>query len=158
MDYLFGNVFDFSTFLYLTGLLVAALFFAKIGIRDIKLGHYDGLIYLALSLFFIGAHVVFLFAGRADNTLFSFASRLNFLSWFVLLFAPALVILYLVFGLYNFIRMNLFDGFARVFFGTTLIGFLYFIGLDWAVSLKAFLTLLYCGAWLLIEISTLEAH
>lgn len=156
MDLLFGNLFDFSTFLYLTGLLTAALFFAKSGIRDIKLGHYDGLVYIALSLFFVAAHVVFLFAGKADNTLFSFASRLDLTSWFVLLFAPALVILYLVFGLYDFIRMNLFEGFVRVFFGATLIGFLYIIGVDWAVSLKAFLTMLYCGAWIMLEISTFK--
>lgn len=156
MDFLFGNLFDFSTFLYLTGLLATALFFSKLGIRDIKFGHYDGLVYIALSLFFVGAHVVFLFTGKADNTLFSFASRLDFVSWFVLLFAPALVILYLIFGLYSFIRNNLFEGFARVFFGTTLIGFLYIIGLDWDVSLKAFLTMLYCGAWLLLEVSTIK--
>jgi len=156
MDILFGNIFDISTFLYLTGLLAAALFFAKLGIRDIKSGYYDGLVYIALTMFFVGAHVFFLFTGKGDNALFNFASRLNFLSWFVLLFAPALVILYLSIGLYNFVKMKLFDGFTRIFFGATLIGFLYFIGLDWAVSLKALLTMLYCGAWLLIEISTIE--
>jgi len=156
MDYLLGNIFNFSAFLYLTGLLVIALFFTKIGIRDVMLGQYDGLVYIALSLFFIGAHVIFLFAGKADNTLFNFVTQLSLTSWFVLLFAPALVIFYVIFGLFSFIKLHFYDGLTRVFFGATLIGFLYFLGFEWSEFLKALLTMFYCGAWLVIEFCSIR--
>jgi len=152
MDIIFGNVFDLGAFLYLTGLLAAGLFFARQAITDIRAGRFDGIAYAALALFFIAVHVVFLFIGKPADTLFNFASRLNMVSWLVLLFAPALVAIYILFGFYRFIAKNLHDGFALLFFGVTLPLFLYLIGPGWPVGMKAFLTVFYSGVWLVIEI------
>jgi hypothetical protein len=156
MNILFGDLFDLGAFMYLTGLLAAGLFFARMAISEIKSDHFDGLAYIPLALFFIGIHIVFLFVGKPQNTLFSFASRLDLISWFVLLFAPALVVLYLLFGLYDFIRMNVQNGLVRLFFGMTLVAFLYLIVPGWPMLFKALLTMLYCGVWVTIEVKTAE--
>jgi hypothetical protein len=156
LDILFADLFDPWAFLYLTGLLAAGLFFARMAISEIKSDHFDGLAYIPLALFFVGIHIVFLFIGKPQNTLFSFASRLDLISWFVLLFAPALIVLYLLFGLYDFIRMNVQDGLVRLFFGLTLIAFLYLIAPGWPMVFKAILTTLYCGAWVTIEVRIAE--
>lgn len=156
MDFLLGNVFSFSTFLYLTGLVLAGLICAQVGIREIRQGHYDGAMYLGLSLFFLMAHAVFLFTGKAENTLFNYVTQLNLWSWVVLLLAPALIILYLIYGLVCLVKMQIIDGLARMFVGALLIGLLYYLGLEWGESVKTALIITFGAIWFFFELRTTE--
>ena len=154
MDFLLGNIFSFSTFLYLTGLVMAALIFTQVGIREIRQGHYDGSVYIGLALFFLMAHAVFLFTGKAENTLFSYVTLLNLWSWFVLMLAPALIILYLIFGLVSLIKMKIIDGLIKFFIGGLLVGLLYYLGLEWGEPIKTALIVTSGAVWFFFELRT----
>ena len=57
MEQYLKDIFAGSSFLILTGLIAAAFFFAMAGLREIRDGSLEGLLYLALSLFFALAHL-----------------------------------------------------------------------------------------------------
>ncbi len=154
MDFIFGNIFSLRTFIYLAGLIIATLISARIGIKELKQGHSDGSMYIVLALFFLSAHTVFLFASRAENTLFTYATQLNLWSWFIIMLAPALILLYLIHGIISLFQMKFSAGLAKLILAAVLASFLYLIGSNWAEFLKGGITIVLCATWFLIEIRT----
>jgi len=153
MDFILGNIFSLRTFIYLAGLIIATLISARIGVKELRRGHSDGSMYIVLSLFFLSTHAVFLFTGRPENTLFSYATQLDILSWFIIMLAPAMIVLYLIYGLFSLFQMKITSGLVKLILAAVLIGFLYFFGREWEF-IKAGITVALCATWFLIEIRT----
>ncbi len=154
MEHELTRIFTLNTSLYLSGLIAAALFFGMVGIRELQVKRLDGFLYLALSLFFFVAHFLYLF-NLPDKTPIGSSENLDmFWQWLVSVFAPALIALYLVVGIYNFILAHVKLGLVKMFFGLSLICFLYLLGQNWAVDIKGILTVLWCLVWFDVEFQT----
>ena len=147
-------IFDNLTFYMLSLMIAASLFFLMAGIRELKDQCFEGLLYITIAMFFIAAHTLLLLNLPIDNTLSMILSRMNLWVWLSMIFAPALIFLFLLFGLYNFIMNNARLGLTKIFFGLTLICFLFMLGTDWPVDLKGIITFLFCIAWFDLELST----
>lgn len=156
MDILLGDIFSTGSFLYLSGLVAASLLFAIIGIRELLINRYEGVLYMGLSLFFIGAHIVFLSAGIGDDSLPGYGTMPNAWEWMILLLGPALILLYLIRGLFSIIKSKFGEAALKTLLGLTLIGLLYLLGLNWYDYIKAILIMAYGVALFGIEIKTIE--
>ena len=156
MDILTGNPLGGKVCYYLAGLLAAALFFAMTGIKELKIKRFEGIIYLALSLFFIFAHILFFISSGAEYQLLSYISQLSIAKWMIALFAPALIFLYILFGLFNFVSLRISEGIIKIFIGIAMITILYSLGVGWPELIKVPLILLSLIAWFGIELSAVE--
>lgn len=140
--------------LQLYGLLAAALFFAMIGIRELRDERLDGLLFLAMAGFFALAHLFYLLQLPVDSPLAGIVSQGEIWKWLAFVLAPVLIFLYLMFGLYSFVRYRFRDGLLKLFFGLTLLCYLYMLGQYWAVDVKGILTLTWTLIWLDVELGT----
>ena len=154
MEQILQKTLDTGSFAYLTGLVAASLFFAMAGIREIKKNCLEGLLYLALAVFFACAHAFLLFNAAAGSTIGQVESRLNLWYWLVLLLAPTLIGLFVMLGLFNFVTARIKDGLTKIFFGLALLYYLYLVGFYWPMDVKGILTLIWCGLWFNVELQT----
>nr|MBN2276477.1 hypothetical protein [candidate division Zixibacteria bacterium] len=154
MDILLGNFFSFNSFLYLTGLIAAAFFFAMVGIRELKSDRHEGLVYVALAIFFIAAHVIMLFSNFSSKTISDFNLMPGAWEWLILLLGPALVTLYILFGLFSFVKLHVGEAILKIGLGVSLIGILYFAGLEWPQEVRAMLVIIFGITWFGIELRT----
>jgi hypothetical protein len=145
-------IFTRTSAIYLSGLMAAALFFAMAGIREIKLEKLDGLLYAALAAFFLAAHFYYLLNLPDKTPLGSSENLAIFWQWIVAVLAPALIALYLVIGLVNFALAHVRTGLVKMFFGLTLVCFLYVLGQSWALDIKGIVTAVWCLVWFDVEL------
>jgi hypothetical protein len=150
LEYIFAG----SSFLILSGLVAAALFFAMAGLREIKESCLEGLLYLALSLFFVLAHFFLLFNTTSANCISHAVAQPDFWGWLISLLAPALIVLYLGFGLFSLLTARFREALVKTFFGLTLACYLYILGPHWPVDVRGILTLIWCGTWFDLELKT----
>ena len=144
-----------STF-HLCALLVAGLFFAMLGWRELQDERIEGLLFIALSIFFVCWHFIYLFTLPSTASLSLFTTDLNIWVWLGTLLAPALIALFLLFGLMDFFRSHMRPGLVKLFFGLTLLCYLYMIGQAWPLDVKAFIAITWCFIWFLVEVNTLR--
>jgi hypothetical protein len=156
MDQYLSNVFSQASTYFLSGLVAAALFFIMVGIRDLSFNHHDGYLYVVLGLFFMGCHFFLLlnlpaFQGTDAGTVQNLSLVWH---WLVTIFAPALIGLFLLIGLYNFVITQVKIGLTKIFFGLSLTTFLFWLGQSWAIDVKGVLTLLWTIVWFDVEMQT----
>ncbi len=154
MEQHLGNAFNTWALLYLSGLAAASLFFAMAGFREVKENIFEGLLFLALAVFFACAHIFLLFNTTPASYFSQAGAPLNLWGWLVLFLAPALIGLYLLFGLFNFISARSKEGMIKIFFGLTLVCYLYLLGSHWPIDVKGILTLTWGGIWFNVELKT----
>ena len=144
------------SYYFLASMIVAALFFAMAGIRELKHQCMEGLLYLTIAMFFIAAHILFLFNIPIDNSLSYITSKLNIWIWLIIILAPSLIFLFVSFGIVNFLINNTRLGLVKIFFGLSLLCYLFMLGNGWSVDLKGIITFLFCFAWFEVELSTAQ--
>ncbi len=143
-----------TPFLFLTGLLAAALFFLMVAIRDLRSDRYEGFMYFPLAMFFGAAHGFYLWYFPIDSTASMFFADLNVWTWLAYALAPALFILFIVLGLFSLVRINVAAAMVKIFFGLTLVCYLFMLGTDWAPDVKGIITFIYCLTWFHVEFET----
>jgi len=153
MGSILGNVFSASSFVYLCGLIAASLFFVMVGIRELRMDRYEGLMYIGLAVFFIFAHGVFLMA-NSGSSLNRYWEQINIFEWVALLLGPALILLYLSLGLLSLIKFHLAEALLKIVLGGALIGILYTFGFGWPEAIKALLVIVFGCFWFTIEMNT----
>ncbi len=156
MDNFTVIIYSNISYYFLALMIVAALFFAMAGIRELKNQCMEGLVYLTIALFFVSAHLLLLFNIPIDNSLSYITSQLNIWIWLIIILAPALIFLFVSFGLVNFLFNNSRLGLVKIFFGLTLLCYLFMLGSSWPVDLKGIITFLFCFAWFEVELSTAQ--
>ncbi len=147
-------IFDSPSFYLLCGLIIASLFFLMAGIRELKEQQFEGLLYLVVSLFFAVVHTAYLFCLPIDDILSVLTASLTFFDWAALIFGPALIALFLVFGIFNLLQTNLRTALIKIFFGLTLLCFLYMLGPNWPTDVKGILAMIWCLIWFEVELVT----
>jgi len=148
------NIMAGSNTLQLYGLLTAALFFAMVGFRELRDERLDGLLFVVMAAFFAFAHVFYLVQLPPESALAGIITHVEIWKWLAFVLAPVLIFLYLLFGLYSFICSHYRDGLLKLFFGLTLLCYLYMVGQHWDVDVKGILTLTWTLIWLDVELGT----
>lgn len=159
MDLYINELFTQGSTWLLSGLVAAGLFFLMVGIRELNVQHADGLLYLMIGAFFFGCHF-YLLCNLPDHSLIEAGSSQNLTvvwSWLTGIFAPALIGLFLLIGLYNFIVTQVKVGVTKIFFGLSLPTFLYWLGSTWSLDIKGILTIVWTMIWLDVELETESA-
>jgi len=144
------DIFAETSLFQLSGLIGLALFFALVGIREIRDERPEGSLFLVIAIFLTIAHAVLL------NNLLSTTGTLGSLnswSWLVSLLAPALIVLFLARGLFNFARYENSDGLVKLFFGLTLFCFVFMLGSNWPLDVRAILTLIWVVVLFKVELA-----
>ena len=144
------DIFAETSLFQLSGLIGLALFFALVGIREIRDERPEGSLFLMIAIFLTIAHAILL------NNLISTTETLGSLnswSWLVSLLAPALIVLFLARGLFNFARYENSDGLVKLFFGLTLFCFVFMLGSNWPLDVRAILTLIWVVVLLKVELA-----
>jgi len=151
--YLNGLFTNASTWL-LSGLVAAGLFFIMVGIRELNVQHPDGLLYAMIGAFFFGCHFYLLYNLPSQSQIIAGSSEnlTAVWSWLATIFAPALIGLFLLLGLYNFIITQVKVGATKIFFGLSLPTFLYWLGSTWSMDIKGILTIIWTMIWLDVEL------
>lgn len=143
-----------STFYMLAGLVAASLFFLMVGIRELQGERMEGLLYLVLSLFFAAVHLFYLFTLPIDNILTIVTAQLTFWDWSSLIFGPALIALFISFGLFAIIRTDSRAALMKIFFGMTLLCYLYMLGPDWPTDVRGIIVIVWSLIWVKVELVT----
>ena len=135
-DIINGN----TSFYFLCVLLIAALFFMTLGIRKLRKKHYEGFLYLLVTLFLVMVHIFYLISIPLDNELSYLTAQMNLWYWSVLMLAPSLIFLFIFFSFMNFVMNRYNIGAFNLFFGLSLLCFLFILGSDWPLVLKGVIT------------------
>ena len=142
-----------TSYLLIFGLVAAAAFSTMIALRKIKEEGIEGFLFLVLAVFFAIAHGYIL-----TNTRIAYFTTLlkdlNFWGWLIFILAPVLIGLYIFFALHSFLSARLMDGSVKLFFGSTLLCYLYILGPNWAPDIRGILILIWCGMWFHLELKT----
>jgi len=154
MEYTIQQVFSNGSYLLLAGLVAAALFFAMAGLRELQSIALEGLLYLALAFFFIIVHLYLLSNLPPGGILGLLVAKMNLWTWLTLLYAPSLILMFIVMGCFAFATEKYSPGLVRIFFGLTLLCYLYMVGSSWPADVKGILTLIYGLIWFNLELRT----
>jgi len=154
MEHNLQEFFDTTALLQIMALLVGALFFAMAGLRELKNERPEGYFFLTLSVFFLMAHGYCICNLPPDLSVIPVSGGLGIWQWLVNLLAPALIILLLVFGLFSLLMTRLWEGLVKIFFGLTLLCYLYMLGGSWPIDMRGILTVIYGSVWFHIELGT----
>ncbi len=148
------KIFADSSFMLLVGLLVGSIFFIITALRSLREDHMEGSLYGAVGLFFAAAHVYYLLNIPPDSQAAFVIPVLNLWSWLVLLFAPALVALFLLYTLINWIMARSKAGFFSLFFGLTLACLIFLIGKEWALDIRGILVATWAFFFFAVQLET----
>ncbi len=135
-----------ATIAQLIGLLIGALFFSVLGIREIADDRPEGFLLLTFGLFFAGGHCWLLFG---SDSLFRLSSVWD---WFVLLLAPSLVLLFSVRGVVWALLRHRREALVRIFFGLTLFAFTTMLSQGWPVDVTGVIALFYAITFGMVEL------
>ena len=147
------HIFTEGAFLLMTGMVATALFFFMAGLREIRHHQLQGFLFLTMALFFAGVHTLYAVNLPADSGVARMLAGLGFWGWLASICAPALIGMYLVRGLVSFVMRHLRAGLVKLFFGLTLLCYLYMLGNAWPVDVKGILILIWGLTWLEVETS-----
>jgi len=138
----------------LAGMLCLSMFFARAGLRDVANSFLEGILFVALAVFFFCAHLFLLLDLSIQSSLGGLAADLNVWQWLALIYAPSLIFLFIVMGAMSFFSRQHQAGLVKLFFGLTLLCYLFMIGNNWPADCKGILTILYGGVWFNLELRT----
>jgi len=138
------DIFTSAVWFQTAALLLGVIFFLIVGLRELRHGHAEGYLYLTLAVFFSVAHAIVLSNGL-ENNMFHDLPRLNLWTWLTSQLAPALIALYVLRAAASFCFASRHEGLTRLFFGLTLVCFLYMVGAGWPVDIRAIIALLWLG-------------
>jgi len=148
-----ADIFANSTFYQLSGLAGLILLFIVIGIREVRNNCPEGYFYLAVAVFLAVAHAVLLDNALSSSPELPFLANLNVWYWLVVLLAPALIVLFVVRAVVSFVTLDSREGLVKLFFGTTLLCYLYMIGVNWPADVRGILTVVWVGFLFKTEIA-----
>ncbi len=148
-----GLLMNWSSFL-LCGMITASLFFLMAGLRELKSLRLEGVFYLTLAGFFAAVHIYYFYNLPVDSPVAYWLSQMNFWDWSVEFFAPAVIILFLVLGLISFGFSRYRAGLIKIFFGLTLVCYLFMVGDAWPVDVKGIIALVWSFLWFSVELSS----
>ncbi len=151
MEQQLSPIFTNMSALVLLGTIAASLFFLSIGLRETKNQFIEGVLYYGMSLFFAAIHFLYLFNIPADTSWAADVANIDFWGWTVSMFVPALITTLLLRGLIDLAGNQLQPGLYRLFFGTTLLCFVYLLGANWPTDSKAIIAAFYGFTWLDME-------
>ena len=152
MELTFDKIYsDFGT-LYLPGFVAFSISFASVGLKQIKQKGYDGIIYLIIAIFFIAAHAFFLIEHPFRILPGSVLDGIEFIKWIELVLAPPVILVFLISGLFAFIKTAVNEALVKIFFGLTLYCFLYMLGDTWPLNAKAALTVIWLILLFMVEL------
>ncbi len=152
MEATLSTIYANGSLILMSGLIAAALFFVMVGLRELRDEQMEGFLYLALGVFFFGAHFYYML-NLPDSTPMGGQESIDRVwSWLAVIFAPALIGLFLGIGLYNFVITQVKLGLTKMFFGFSLIAYLYLLGGNWAVDVKGILTVVWTIVWFNVEL------
>jgi len=150
-NYLFAN----SNYYMLTGLIATALFFAIVGFKDLSMKLHEGLLYISMALLFFSYHLFLLFNISANSSIANISGNIDLWVWLAALLAPALITLFLLGGMVSFCKSLYRSGLVKIFFGLTLLCYIYMLGQGWAADIKGITALVYSGVWVNLELRTI---
>jgi len=156
IDVELGQILSDGSFYLVVGLLAATLFYAMVGFRETRNGQFHGLLFLLLSSFFMTLIGYYVGCLPDDEPLGQLLSSLDMWGWLVVMAAPVLIGLFILFGLIRFCFSDFRNGLIRLFFGVTLVFFLYMAGNNWPLDLKGIIVMLWSLSW--FEIEFITAH
>jgi len=136
-------------------LLWATLFFGVVGIRELRHGFSEGYLFLTLATFFAVGHAAVV-ANGIDQGMLPGLGHLNVWTWLVGLFAPVLVALFCLRGLTCLAFLERRDGLIKIFFGLTLLCYLYMLGSGWPIDVRAIIALIWLGFLLKTELAVAD--
>jgi len=139
------DAFANSTFYQLSGLAGLILFFILAGIREVRNNCPEGYLYLTVAVFLVIAHAVLLDNALSLSPQLPFLADLNVWLWLVVLLAPALIALFVIRAVVSFVTLEGHEGLVKLFFGITLLCFLYMIGVNWPADIRGMLTIVWVG-------------
>jgi hypothetical protein len=149
----FTDLFHHTAYLILFGSIAGALFFAMAGIRELVSRELQGIYYCVLAMFFTVIHFLYLANLPADLPT-SALINLSLWSWINLLVAPALIGLFILYGIFRLLSSSIRPGLVKLFFGLTLLCYLYMLGPHWPADVKGILTIVWSGAWFEVGLRT----
>jgi len=144
-----SQIFADGSYFQLTALLVGALFFTMAGIREMRDESIYGYLFAAIGIFFLVIHGVLILNLAPSG---SPVTHLNFLEWLIAFFAPALITVYLVFGFFNMLMSRVRTGMVKIFFGLTLLCYLFMLGSSWPLDARGIIVLIWSGLWFDVEL------
>ena len=139
------DIFASGTFYQLSGLAGLILLFIVMGAREIRDGCSEGYLYLTIAVFLAIAHAVLLDHALSASPQLPFLSNLNVWLWLVVLMAPALIVLFVLRATVSFVTLNGREGLIKLFFGVTLLCYLYMVGSSWPADIRGTLTIVWVG-------------
>ena len=141
-------------YIVLVLMLSASLFFLMAGIRSLRNACFEGLLFVAVALFFVVAHIFYLNNLPISSEVSFLIRRFDIWVWLTYLFAPSLIVLFISFGIVNFFLDYFQFGLIKIFFGMTLLCYLFMIGNTWPFDVRGIITILFSFAWFEVELST----
>lgn len=152
-----SQIFAHAQAIYLSALMAGALFFGMVGLREIRGERMEGFLYLVLSIFFFCTHFFYLMNLPVQAQIGSSENLDLVWNWLARILAPSVIILFVGIGTFNLAILNVRQGAIKMFFGITLALFLYILGANWAVDVKAVLTVVWSLVWFDVELETAPA-
>lgn len=147
------NILANTQSIQLIALLAAALFFTAMAIDELSHERLEGLLFAVLSVFFIGAHFYFLINLPEGSLLLTIVTELQIWRWITTFLAPALIILFLSLGIWSIVLRQRQAALVKLFFGLTLLCFVFMIGYKWQIDARGIITLLFGLTWVNVEIA-----
>lgn len=151
-----ADIFADITFYQLSGLFGLALFFVLAGIREIRTECSEGYLYLTVALFLAVAHAVVLDNALSCDPLPPTLAGMNLWLWLVLLVAPALIALFVLRAAVSFFTLDAREGLVKLFFGLTLLCYLYLVGTEWPTDVRGLLTIVWIGFFFKTEMAVTD--
>ena len=136
------EIFAGGSWFQVTALLGVALFFAIVAVKELYHGFMEGYLYLMFSLFFGVAHAM-VTVNALTTGMLPGLNEFGVWTWLVSLLAPALCALFCLRALVSFFCLERRDGLIKLFFGLTLVCFLYMLGSQWPVDIRAILAVIW---------------
>ncbi len=149
-----NQIFASWSYFLLASLIGSALIFFTIGLRSIRHGALEGLLFMAIGVFFMSVHIYHLLDISNQQPIGIATHSLNLWSWLSLIYAPALIALFLFSSLLSFVTSRYYSGMIKAYFGLTLLCLLFMLGSNWAMDIRGIIASIYSGIWLNLELRT----
>ncbi|MEK7774807.1 MAG: hypothetical protein AAB305_02865 [Candidatus Zixiibacteriota bacterium] len=153
-DLLLSDIFRNISYVTLIGLLVGAMFFVILGLREIREQSFSGVLYVVVGLFFLCSHLYYLGNIPPDSKGAFDTTDMSAWRWIATLMAPAIMALFIAMSLASFLRTRFKMATIEIFFGLTLFCYLYMLGSEWPTDMQAAVTSLYLFAFFKVELTT----
>lgn len=146
------DIFAKSAQIHQVVFVAGIIFFVMAAMRSLKHDDTDAALHIALAFFFTIGHILCVVYYPNDSPIPNPFKSLDIWQWMVMLAAPALAVLFVVMGAMHLCFYRIRQGIYNLFFGGSLVAYIYFIGGGWPLDVKAFLTLTWGLTWFKLEL------